>query len=109
MPRRDKSGPMGAGPMTGWGAGDCADQDVPTSANPRWGFGGGFGRRGGRGFGRGVGPRGRFQARCAAWGPPAMAPRVSREQETSWLKAQAADLQEALKQIGERLQNLEQE
>jgi hypothetical protein len=34
---------------------------------------------------------------------------VSREQETSWLKAQAADLQEALKQIGERLQNLEQE
>jgi hypothetical protein len=67
------------------------------------------GRGGGRGFGRGVGMRGRFQARSAAWGVPAMAPRVSREQETSWLKAQATDLQEALKQIGERLQNLEQE
>ena len=100
---------MGAGPMAGWGEGDCADQDVPTYANPRRGFWGGFGRRGGRGFGRGVGLRGRFQTRSAAWGVPAMAPRMSHEQETSWLKAHAANLQEALKQIDERLQNLEQE
>lgn len=41
MPRFDKTGPMGAGPGTGCGRGDCFEGN-----NPR-----GF-KRGGRGFGR---------------------------------------------------------
>jgi hypothetical protein len=34
---------------------------------------------------------------------------MSSEQETSWLKAQAANLEDALKEIKERLNDLEQE
>lgn len=49
MPRGDKTGPEGAGPMTGRAAGYCAGHDVPgyTSRRPRWGFGrgGGHGHR----------------------------------------------------------------
>ena len=104
MPRRDRTGPMGAGPMTGWGTGDCADQDAasPSGIIPRWGYG-----RGG-GFGRGAGRRGRFQA----FGPRdavSWAPRINREQESSWLKTRAIDLQDALARINERLQALNQE
>jgi len=67
MPRGDRTGPMGAGPMTGRGAGYCAGYSAPGYVNPipprSGGFGyghGGWGRgRGwGRGFGRGFGWRG---------------------------------------------------
>lgn len=49
MPRGDRTGPMGEGPMTGLRRGQCADNDV--------GFGRGFGLGRGRGFGRGIGGR----------------------------------------------------
>lgn len=49
MPRLDGTGPMGQGPMTGWGAGYCAGPaDVPPA---RGFFGRGLRRGGGRGFG----------------------------------------------------------
>ncbi len=51
MPGGDRTGPMGAGPMTGRGAGICAGYDVPGDMNPA--FGRGFGGGRGRGFGRG--------------------------------------------------------
>lgn len=114
MPRGDRTGPEGMGPMTGRAAGDCAGYDVPGYANPTGrrglgrGFGRGFGRGLGRGFGRGFGWRNRFAA-GPGWDVPPVAPRVSPEQETSWLKARAAELQAALKQISERLDSLEQE
>ncbi len=54
MPGGDRTGPMGMGPMTGRGAGDCSD--VPTAGNANNVPGRGFARgRGGRGFGRGLG------------------------------------------------------
>ena len=53
MPRGDKTGPLGAGPMTGRAAGYCAGYAVPGYMNPRRGYGRGFGRGWGRGFGRG--------------------------------------------------------
>jgi hypothetical protein len=53
MPRGDKTGPWGAGPMTGRAAGYCAGYPVPGFLNPRRGYGRGFGRGWGRGFGRG--------------------------------------------------------
>ncbi|MCP5514514.1 MAG: DUF5320 domain-containing protein [Spirochaetales bacterium] len=73
MPRGDRTGPAGAGPMTGRGAGFCAGTGVPGFENPLYrsfrnrgrgffspfgygGFGAGFGRGMGRGFfGRGMG------------------------------------------------------
>ena len=55
MPRGDKTGPQGAGPMTGRRMGDCADAENTGSG---FGFGRGFFSRtwgGGRGYGRGFG------------------------------------------------------
>ena len=56
MPRGDRTGPQGLGPMTGRRMGDCADagSNGPTG----YGFGRGFFSRawgGGRGYGRGFG------------------------------------------------------
>jgi len=51
MPRGDRTGPMGMGPMTGRAAGFCAGNAVPGYANPAPGRGFGMGRGGrGRGF-----------------------------------------------------------
>ena len=111
MPRGDRTGPEGMGPMTGRAAGDCAEYDIPGYANPagRRGRGRWFSRGFGRGFGRSMGWRNRFAAGPSWWDFPQAAPRVSPEQETSWLKARAAELEAALKHISERLDNLEQE
>ena len=50
MPGGDRTGPMGAGAMTGRGAGFCAGYNTPGYMNPGAGRGAGFGRGGG-GFG----------------------------------------------------------
>jgi len=55
MPRGDRTGPWGAGPMTGRAAGYCAGYSVPGYANPVGGYGRGRGRGFGRGWGRGFG------------------------------------------------------
>ncbi|MCD6177011.1 MAG: DUF5320 domain-containing protein [Candidatus Cloacimonetes bacterium] len=59
MPRGDRTGPNGNGPMTGRGMGYCAGNDRPgyyeNDQNYGRGFGGGFRRGGGRGFGGGGG------------------------------------------------------
>lgn len=57
MPRGDKTGPNGNGPMTGRRMGYCADNDRPgyTENDQNYGRnfgGGGFRRGGGRGLGR---------------------------------------------------------
>lgn len=69
MPWRDRTGPSGQGPMTGWGMGDCVAPDSekrPGERTPVYPAGGFFGRRfyrrgsgfgSGRGFGRGFGFR----------------------------------------------------
>ena len=49
MPRRDGTGPMGLGAMTGRGAGYCAGYGVPRPMTPVGGRSGAFG------FGRGLG------------------------------------------------------
>jgi hypothetical protein len=83
MPRGDRTGPMGMGPLSGRGAGYCAGYDMPGHANP--GFGRGFGMGRGRGFrgggygGGGWGWRNRYWAtgvpgwqRYGYGAPPAM-------------------------------------
>ena len=50
MPGYDRSGPMGEGPMSGWGRGLCGPNQ--TDQAPA-----GYGRMGGRGRGGGFGSR----------------------------------------------------
>lgn len=59
MPYRDKTGPLGKGPLTGRGMGDCSfeiEDKKETIIESEREF---VGRGLGRGFGRGLG-RGRF-------------------------------------------------
>jgi hypothetical protein len=67
MPGGDRTGPMGAGPMTGRGMGYCGGSDAPGWAN--WGPGRRLGAM--RGFGLyGRGPRGRgMRGGWGAYGP----------------------------------------
>ncbi len=53
MPKGDKTGPQGAGSMTGRAAGYCAGYPVPGYMNPTPGYGRGWGRGRGRGWRRG--------------------------------------------------------
>ena len=105
MPRGDRTGPMGAGPMTGRAAGYCAGYPTPGYMNRGWG-GGGFGFGGGRGRGfRGYG-RGWGYAPGYPVGPGQMqAP--TPEQELADLKQHAELLKGDLNQINERIEQLE--
>jgi hypothetical protein len=113
MPRGDRTGPMGMGPMTGRGAGYCAGYDVPGYANPVPGRAFGPGRGGGRGHGfrwrrryyaTGLPGWDRFGgAPNWGYGPPAP---PTREQEAEGLKAQAEWLQGQLDIINERITDL---
>jgi len=73
MPRGDRTGPTGMGPMTGRGAGYCAGYSVPGFANPVYGgvraYGGGYGGGHGGGYGGGG-----YRHRYFAYGYPAGRP-----------------------------------
>jgi len=119
MPRGDRTGPMGAGPLTGRGYGYCSGYAQPgyMHPGPGMGYGGGmgWGRGGGRGFGWG---RGLGWGRAhrfwgpdygpgpwdVAWGGAVAAPTA--EQEVADLKAQAGMLQEQLDLIQARMGEL---
>lgn len=111
MPRGDRTGPAGMGPMTGRGAGYCAGYNSPGYANPGGGFGMGFGGRGGGGRGRrnwyyatGVPGWARF-GNQPAWGAPP--PAAAREQEVQALRSQQEALGSMLENIQARLRELE--
>ncbi|HOO21492.1 MAG TPA: DUF5320 domain-containing protein [Kiritimatiellia bacterium] len=103
MPRGDRTGPMGAGPMTGRAAGFCAGYAAPGFAGGGFGRGRGMGggRGGGRGFGRGYGPGG-------GWNWPATgAVAPTGDQELAILQQQAKQLQADMDLIQSRIQDLE--
>ena len=118
MPRGDRTGPRGMGPMSGRGAGYCAGYDMPGYMNPAPGPGFGFGRgRGWGGGGRGwrhwfhaTGLPGwvRFGGASPAWGYGPYAPPTP-EQETEDLKTQAEWLKEQLDAINQRIEELGKE
>ncbi|MFO7937538.1 MAG: DUF5320 domain-containing protein [Kiritimatiellia bacterium] len=108
MPGGDRTGPAGAGPMTGRSAGFCAGNSVPGFMSGGFGFGaggGGFGRGrsfprgGGRGFGRGY-----FGGFGGAYGYPANVPAVN---EKDALSGHAEALQKELDAVKERLASLD--
>ena len=106
MPRGNGTGPMGAGPMTGRSAGYCAGFATPRFSNPA-GYGG-FGR--GMGMGRGAGGGGRgmgFGFRNRFYAPETVqAPPISADQEKAYLAREAKALENDLKAIKERLNEL---
>ncbi len=130
MPGGDRTGPMGAGPMTGRQAGYCTGETVPGSASAPGGGGRRFGG-GGRGFGGGG--RGRrgwrnqfFATGLTGWqraeaGMPAAAPQESETPEMSpaaaeapkppldQLKSEAQLCAEALEKLNGRIAELEAE
>ncbi len=114
MPAGDGTGPMGAGPMTGRGAGYCSGYGMPGFANLGFGRGMGMGFAWGCGGGRGRGFRHRFRATglpfwasmpSMAAGPAASEP--DRQQQSAMLKAQARRMEAALEQLRQRIAELE--
>ena len=111
MPRGDRTGPWGLGPMTGRAAGYCADYPVPGYLNPIPRYGRGRGRGFGRGRGRG------FARGWCAYPPyyqytypqptyPSALPTPSAEQEIGSLEnykkeleAERADLEQEMNEI----------
>jgi hypothetical protein len=120
MPRGNRTGPAGMGPMTGRRAGFCAGFGMPGYANPvpGRGFGMGFGR--GRGaWGRGFGGGGRgwrnmfYATGVPEWmnygGYTAPVGDMNPETEKQALKNQADYLQSELDSIRKRLEEVEKE
>ena len=109
---------MGMGPMTGRGAGYCAGYGVPGYTNPYVGFGRGrgsgmgWGRGRGMGWSRGWGRGWRGSSGYGAWPyyPAPVAPvpgqAPSRENEMEFLKTQSEAIQEELKAINGRIEEL---
>ena len=129
MPRGDRTGPAGMGPMTGRAAGYCAGYNVPGYANQ--GPGMGYGRGGGRGMAwrRGWGGGGYAapgypppvpaygwaappQGTGYGWPVPQAAvppPAYAAVNERAALEQQVAALQNQLDMLQERLQVLGEE
>jgi hypothetical protein len=98
MPRGDRTGPMGAGPRTGRGMGDCNGSEragfiLPAQVGRGW-----------LGFRRGGGGRG-WRNRFFATGIPGRAA-ITPEQETADLNAQANWLKSQLDAIQKRIEEL---
>lgn len=103
MPRGNGTGPAGMGPMTGRGLGYCAGYARPGFAN----FGYGMGRGAGRGMGRGYFAAGYPAYGRYSWNVPPVA--AEGYDEMSDLKYREELLEDQLKQIKDRLANLESE
>lgn len=119
MPGGDRTGPAGAGPMTGRGLGYCSGSAAPGYAYGRGGFGGGYGR-GVYGAYRAPGTGGRGRGRMnmfyatglpgyARYGYGVVPAAVTATAEAEILNDQAAVLERELGLIKERLEALEKE
>ncbi|RLF26470.1 MAG: hypothetical protein DRN08_01585 [Thermoplasmata archaeon] len=131
MPWGDGTGPWGLGPMTGRAAGYCAGYPVPGYMNPIPGFGRRIGRGFGRGFwhwgrGRGFWWRGYYPYPVFYRGvapvyyprryltsdsiyPKNIYPEPTKEEEKAYLQDLLKSLEEELKAVRERLQELSKE
>ena len=107
MPGFDRSGPMGAGPMTGGRRGLCNPATAPGVSAFMGGTGYGRGFRGG--FGRGRGWR-RGLGRGYGWAPAAAGPvaAIDSAAELAALRDEAHYLKDSLDAINRRIDELEQ-
>lgn len=114
MPRGDRTGRSGMGPMTGRGMGFCAGHDVPGYTNT--GFGRGLGLGLGRGVGRGMGMgsgMGRGVGRGMAYrygaGPDPVAPVANQKATAAEVKRDIEFLQKELSMLRDQLASLTKE
>ena len=117
MPRGDRTGPSGMGPMTGRGAGYCAGFAVPGYANSWGGRGRGYGFGLGAGWGRGRGWGWRAAGPGYGYLPPSypVAPVTGlygsqpqdKEAQLSFLKQQAEMLSESLTNIEKQIESFQ--
>jgi len=111
MPGFDRTGPMGAGAMTGGARGRCnpaTARNIPTYAGG-YGYGRGLGLR--RGFRGGYGPgpgRGRGFGRGYGWYPPAAGSAYSMGAagEMDMLKTEADYMKKSLDAVNKRIDEL---
>ena len=100
MPRGDRTGPRGEGPLTGRRMGYCAGYDHPGYANLGRGSGRGF--QGGSGYGRGYGSGFRHGYGDYFHGSiPDVSEKTMIENEIRILKDQLSSLEERLSKTGE--------
>ena len=114
MPRGDRTGPMGFGPMTGRAAGYCGRSGMPgflSGLGRGWGRGAwGGGGRGWRNWFYATGMPGwmRFGGGMYPYSPAPVAPRVPDEEaELETLKEQADYFERNLEGLRRRIQKLE--
>ena len=102
MPKGNRRGPEGAGPMTGRAMGYCTGHSVPGYANrgTGMGLGRGMGWRNARGYGRGF--RNRYYQPDAPFED--LAP--TREEELNDLKNHAKRLERTLEEVNKRIKDL---
>ena len=105
MPGGDGTGPQGLGPRTGRAAGYCAQYPVPGYANPN--LGRGFYRGGGRGRRNLYYATGLTGWQRGAYSyPPPVVQAIPKEQEVVELKNEAEYLENELKEIKKRIQEI---
>jgi len=103
MPRGDRTGPNGMGPMTGRGAGYCAGYAAPGYANGGY-AGGGYGMGGGRGRGY---RRMQYAPAPPMWDRGAYPPAYPVVDEKEALANQADYLEQQLKAVRDRMSSLD--
>ena len=91
MPREDRTGPSGMGPMTGRRMGICTDYRESSYRSFRPRYGRGRGMRSGRGFG-------------GYWGDPPQS--FIQQDEAAYLEEQAKVIKEDLSRIETRLEEM---
>ncbi len=108
MPRGDRTGRSGMGPMTGRGMGFCAGYDMPGYANTGFGrgFGIGMGRKMGFGLGGGFG---RGMAYRYGAGPYQAEPVASQKVTEASVKRDIDVLERELSSLREQLASLTKE
>ena len=114
MPRGNKTGPMGDGPMSGRAAGYCADWGVPGCANPGSSRGWGVGMGIGCGFRGGRSHAWDYNKRMAAfnsrnpfgWPRAAIHSQTIPEDEQYYLKNQEKILKQQLDEVRNRLNHI---
>ena len=105
MPGGDGTGPQGLGPRTGRAAGYCAQYPVPGYANPN--LGRGFYRGGGRGRRNLYYATGLTGWQRGAYSyPPPVVQTITKEQELAELTNEAEFMENELKEIKKRIQEI---
>jgi len=109
MPRGDNTGPAGMGPMTGRAKGFCSGFNAPGFMN-QGPWQGGFRNRGNGWGNRGCGRNrwGQFQANPVFQTNYVMPnnPEIIQQQEIDYLKNQAQNMEAALNQVRNRIQEI---